>query len=98
MSFHWLHFSDLHLTSNEYFDTRAAKKRLLEFLETEITAERIKCDYLFLTGDIANAYNYDGVEVFITRLLKVLKLDNDDYKKAFWAVGNHEIDRENKVR
>jgi predicted MPP superfamily phosphohydrolase len=98
VSFHWLHFSDLHLTSTEYFDTNAAKRRLLTFLKTEITAGRIKCDYLFLTGDIANTCKYDDVENFIVSLFKVLELDKDDYKRAFWAVGNHDISRGSKLR
>ena len=63
--FHWLHFSDLHLTPEEKFDTIMARDELKKFLRDETTAGRLTCDYIFFTGDIANKGNYDGVSGFI---------------------------------
>ena len=95
-SFHWLHFSDLHLTPKISFKPYYARSQLLKFLDRETTAGRLPCDYIFITGDIANQGNYDGVPRFIEQLFK--SLEWSDYKRVFWAVGNHDISRTSLLR
>jgi len=95
-SFHWLHFSDLHLTPKVKFDTQYARARLLEFLGNEVSAGRLPCDYIFLTGDIANKGKHDSVPAFMQQLFASLSWRKRDH--VFWAAGNHDISRENKLR
>ena len=95
-SFHWLHFSDLHLTPEERFDTKYARSQLSDFLRTETSAGHLPCDYIFFTGDIAHKGNYDGVLDNIQKLLDSLGWDK--YERVFWSVGNHDIPRDSKLR
>jgi predicted phosphodiesterase len=96
--FHWLHFSDLHLTPNANFNTAFARERLIDFLAAETKAGRLQCDYIFITGDIANKNDYSGAKKFIGELFRALNWTSDKYSNVFWAVGNHDISRENMLR
>ena len=96
--FHWLHFSDLHLAPGAKFANRTARKELLKFLRNEIAHGRLPCDYVFITGDIAQRGNYDNAKEFITELLKTLNCSMDKKNRVFWAVGNHDISRDNELR
>ena len=95
--FNWLHFSDLHLAIDPTFVSECNRDYLLEFLKNETSSGRTKCDYVFLTGDIANRGKFKGVADFITRLLNAIDM-NDALDRVFWAVGNHDIHRSSKVR
>ena len=50
--FSFLQFSDLHNHRDKGFDLTLALSRLLDFLEDN--KEELPCDYVFITGDIAN--------------------------------------------
>ena len=84
-SFHWLHFSDLHLTldADENFNTQYARKQLLAFLNDETDAGRLPYDCIFMTGDLAHKCNYDGVSKHIQHLFTSLKWKWRDYDRAF---------------
>jgi len=97
-SFSWLHFSDLHLTPKTNFDTGYAREQLLDFLRNETVIGALPCDYIFITGDIAHQNNYDGVKDFATNLFHALNWSPENYDKVFWAVGNHDISRNNPIR
>ena len=94
--FNWLHFSDLHLAPGGKFNTLYARTQLFNFLRKETSANRLPCDYIFITGDIAHKGNYDGVLSNIQQLF--VSLNWNDYSRVFWAVGNHDISRDNKIR
>ncbi|MCL1913178.1 MAG: tetratricopeptide repeat protein [Eubacteriaceae bacterium] len=90
-NFKWLHFSDLHFSPNESFDTIQARRAFLSCLEEE----NFSCDYVFITGDIANKGNYDNVEKQMAELVGKLNVDKSN---IFWAVGNHDIKRGYRMR
>jgi predicted MPP superfamily phosphohydrolase len=82
-NFSWLQFSDLHLNPHESFDTRIARKALLDCLRKE----RFNADYVFLTGDIADRGNYEFSDELMPKILDEIK----GTKNVFWASGNHDI-------
>lgn len=94
-SFEWLHFSDLHIS---YQDPNAqkAKDKLIEFIKKQRRQGKLKYNYIFISGDIANKSKYDRVEDYFIKFISALGLNNStkDLKKVFWAVGNHDILRE----
>jgi len=89
--FKWLHFLDLHFSMQDSFDTGLARQSLLECL----AREKLACDYVFITGDIANQNDYSAAKEFVTELLSRVKVDAQN---VFWAVGNHDIKRGSKLR
>lgn len=95
-NFRWIHFSDLHLSAESDFDTVDAREKLIKKL-TELTATRNGrlCDYIFITGDIANKCDYKNTREFMNRLLKALGITSkkEIKERVFWAVGNHDIER-----
>lgn len=93
--FKWLHFSDLHL-SGDPFDEKDAKEKLIKFIKKERAVGRLKYDYIFISGDIANGSMYDGAEKFLEDLFSALGIKNtkEGLRNVFWSVGNHDIVRE----
>ncbi|MDR2712464.1 MAG: metallophosphoesterase, partial [Clostridiales bacterium] len=87
--FKWLQFSDLHFSMHDSFDTRMARKALLDFL----AKERFTCDYIFFSGDIADKNNYTDAEVYIQKIIS-----NIAHEQVFWAAGNHDIKRGSLLR
>jgi len=91
--FRWLHFSDLHLAENKY-EPKKAKEMLIEYLAERKERGELKYDYVFITGDVANQGKYDGAEIFMKDFYNALDLKKEDLgKRVFWAVGNHDIER-----
>jgi len=91
-TFKWLQFSDLHL-SIESFDTEFLKERLISFL----TQQNFSCDYIFITGDVANKGDYSNTEIFVRdRLIKAINIKNKE--NIYWCIGNHDIKRDSKIR
>jgi len=84
--FHWIHFSDLHFSSKESFITMRARDKLIRFL----CGEKLPCDYIFITGDIANKNSYRGADDVIHKLIAAASVP---VERVFWAVGNHDIER-----
>lgn len=94
-NFKWLHLSDLHFRIYEGFDMTQILDRLKEVLKKETQNEKFR--YIFITGDLANCYDYSMVEQRVKELL----IDSDildNGGKLFWVCGNHDISRELKHR
>ena len=86
-----MQFSDLHFNPKEYFDTSMARKQLLTLLDEK----RFKCEYLFITGDIANRGDYSSAKENLEQILSRVEVSPDN---VFWSVGNHDIKRGGKLR
>ncbi|MDR2018919.1 MAG: metallophosphoesterase [Syntrophobacterales bacterium] len=84
--FQWLHFSDLHFSPNDGFDTLLARRQLISFLREE----KLPCKYMFITGDIANKTSYKGAKEAVKELISASGVPADN---VFWAAGNHDIHR-----
>lgn len=56
----------------------------------------LKCDYIFIAGDIANQCDYTDTKDFIAKLRTAVSLTDDGAQRVFWAVGNHDIKRGRK--
>ena len=96
--FHWLQFSDLHLTPKANFDNGYARMQLLETLKRETICGHLPCDYIFITGDVAHKNDYGNIQNFIIDLLDALGWTAEKNGNVFWAVGNHDISRNNELR
>ncbi len=94
--FNWLHFSDLHFSAKDGFDTKTARRQLLECLKR--IGEGKTYDYIFITGDVANRCDYTGAKEFLEKLISCINLPPDTSERIFWAVGNHDISRTRKIR
>jgi len=95
--FQWLHFSDLHLSADENAHKAYARNMLISFLESKYNNDPDFCDYVFITGDIADRGQYERTEDFIHDLLKAIGM-SESPDKVFWAVGNHDLNLECKER
>ena len=58
--FKWLHLSDLHLGMCEGFDINLILNQLKKVLMKETEDKSFR--YIFITGDLADRYNYSAVE------------------------------------
>jgi len=56
---------------------------------------RFECDYVFITGDIANQCSYGTAGNDIAEILRRIAVDRGN---VFWAVGNHDIKRGSILR
>ncbi|MCL1808556.1 MAG: AAA family ATPase [Clostridiales bacterium] len=90
-NFKWLQFSDLHFRRRDSFDMSMARDALLSCL----SEEKFKCDYIFITGDIANQNSYDSASEYMEKLLEITNVGKEN---VFWAVGNHDIKRGSRLR
>jgi hypothetical protein len=86
--FTWLHFSDLHFNSGDSFVMAHARKSLCSFLKNN----NMSCDYLFITGDIADKGEYSKSIISIKELIDSISF-NTDCENIFWSAGNHDIER-----
>jgi len=86
--FTWLHFSDLHFNSGDTFAMAHARKSLYSFLKNN----KISCDYLFITGDIADKGDYSESLASAKNLINSITF-NTSCENIFWSVGNHDIER-----
>ena len=93
--FEWLHFSDLHLNSDDP-NSKRARDKLIKFIKNERAAGRLSFKYVFITGDIANKGKYDKVCDYLKSLFEALGLqcNEEGLRNVFWAVGNHDILRD----
>lgn len=89
-NFNWLHLSDLHLKQFEQFDISSMRAKLLEKLKE---LEAVK--YIFITGDIANQFEYANAQEIINEIKAATNVLNEN---VFWSVGNHDITRKNANR
>ncbi len=93
--FKWLHLSDLHLGMCEGFDINLILNQLKKVLMKETEDKSFR--YIFITGDLADRYNYSAVE----ERMKDLLLDSgilEEKGRIFWVCGNHDIPRTLKMR
>lgn len=94
-SFRWLHLSDLHFRMCEGFDMSLILEQLENVLKKE--AEIAKFKFIFLTGDLADCFDYTMVEPRIKKLLLESEILEDN-GNIFWVCGNHDIPRKKKHR
>lgn len=90
-NFKWLHLSDLHFRACEGFDMSMILDKLRKKLVEE--AEKEKFKFIFITGDVADRFDYTITEQRVRELLLdsgILK----DNGQIFWVCGNHDIPRE----
>ena len=106
-SFKWLQFSDLHLSSSDPFNMLFARDQLLDCLKRE----QFVCDYVFITGDVADRGKYPS-EKDIEKVLTEVNASSDNVfwiekilaevsvprDNVFWSVGNHDVRRGLVVR
>lgn len=96
----WLHLSDIHFASNlDGATTIQIRDKLVEYL----SKNEIKADCLFITGDFRYAKTQkdtqeaaDAVAEYIKKIAKTVGVDN--VKKIFLVPGNHDLDRNRKLR
>lgn len=90
----WVVLSDLHMNFKNC-NTKIAQKKLLEILKTE--NDKGKISFIIINGDCFHQNNGDVNEVknYITSIAKVCKIKISD---VVLCPGNHDIDRENKIR
>jgi hypothetical protein len=89
--FSWLQFSDLHFRARDQYDTLLMRKALLDCLGRESFA----CDYVFITGDIADKCDFENADKHMADILSRIDVVPGN---VFWAVGNHDIKRGAKLR
>lgn len=86
MTVRWGHFSDLHFQFKN-FNTQLLRNSLLKTLGDD----QLKFDYIFITGDIFNKYNYDKDT---TKFIKdIAETTNCDEKDIVICPGNHDAKR-----
>ena len=85
-NFKWLHLSDLHFRMCEGFDMSLILERLETVLKKETKDEKFK--YIFLTGDLANGFDYNMVESRIKKLLLESEILEDNGNILFAFVTN----------
>ena len=90
--FSWLHFSDLHFSDLDGYDMKIAQERLGDFIKKNIHI----CDYVFISGDVADRGIYDEVKKNLQDILGCININYDgkEQERVFWAIGNHDIARE----
>jgi predicted phosphodiesterase len=99
--FAWLHFSDLHFKADADYDDSHIRGALHDFLIKEFRdkPDGLPVDYVFITGDVANKHDYSQAEANIEDLLHSLGWSiGDCQEKVFFAIGNHDIDKQIKLR
>lgn len=98
-SIKWLHLSDFHVGKDQYGQAQNFKS-ILTHVEKHISINNAP-DFIFITGDVAQAGKQDQYETFINDFL--LPLDEmvgnyfQDFQGIFMVPGNHDIDRSEAV-
>ena len=88
----WMHFSDLHMNSNQHMQTEELREQLILFIKQN----NLRCDYIFCTGDIRNAgKTYRGAKEYIKSLCEALEVP---LEKVFIVPGNHDVNRDLRKR
>lgn len=85
----WGHFSDLHFQyKNCGFSTKLLRSSLIKTLETN----KVKFNYIFITGDIYNQGKYDEETTnFIKRIAEITGCNNEN---IIICAGNHDVKRD----
>ncbi len=91
----WLHLSDLHFRAGEghTWDRDIVLRKLVDDVETRITEDHLRPDFIAITGDIAfsgKAEEYELARQFFDELLQVTAVPRT---RLFVAPGNHDVDR-----
>jgi predicted phosphodiesterase len=95
----WLHLSDIHFLPNHEWKDNTARDALLDFLQTQLTKNDYKVDFIFCTGDIAFgelaghqtlANQYEMAKDFFDKVLEICQCGKE---QLFVVPGNHDIDR-----
>ncbi|MDR0919594.1 MAG: metallophosphoesterase [Oscillospiraceae bacterium] len=98
--FSWLHFSDLHYSSDMGISQDMFKEALYKCLKKIREETKEDIDYIFITGDVANKEVYeDNLKDNIKAIISSIEDDQniqEEPKKIFWVIGNHDIERNPK--
>ncbi|MGD0953802.1 MAG: metallophosphoesterase [Methanotrichaceae archaeon] len=92
-SFTWLHISDLHFRISQAWDADIVLRELLRDIKDFVQKNKIKFDFIIVSGDIAYSGIPDEYELskdFLNELLKLTGLTKDD---IFIVPGNHDVCR-----
>jgi len=87
----WLHLSDFHVGKDNY-----GQSQLFKYILSHVK-EKLKPDFVFITGDIAQSGQSDQYDKFGEEFFIPLEVDLGQNCKIFIVPGNHDVDR-NKVR
>lgn len=90
----WLHLSDLHL-GRDVYNEKVVLEELLMDIRKQLEINKIKLDFVFITGDITYSgqkKEFDYVQEFLSKLLVVTNLNKEN---IILVPGNHDIDRTN---
>ncbi|WP_322095635.1 P-loop NTPase [Paraburkholderia bannensis] len=89
----WLHLSDFHFGLHP-FDQAFSAKKIVEHLK-ESQARGLTPDFIFITGDVANAGKKSEYEQFVEHLLSPIVdlFGNEFLDKIFTVPGNHDLNR-----
>ena len=91
----WLHISDLHLN-----DCNFSSARLRDELPSFLRNKRMKCDYVFCTGDIrsANVRPNSFTEDMADYMRNICHAVGVPIERLFIVPGNHDVNINNKTR
>lgn len=89
----WLHLSDLHFCEANAYDMNVVLEALLHDIDTRIKEDRLRFDFIVVTGDIAfsaNPTQYHHARHFFDALLQITGL----YRNRLFVIpGTHDVDR-----
>jgi calcineurin-like phosphoesterase family protein len=92
-SLRWLHLSDFHF-GKEVFQQELVSGKIIDHIKEQIS-EGNKPDFIFITGDIANAGKKEEYELFVKIILDpIIETMGRDFKDRIFVVpGNHDLNR-----
>ena len=89
----WLHLSDLHLGRDVYNEEVILKELLID-IKKQTDLNKIKLDFVFITGDITfsgQEKEFAYVQDFLNKLQNVTNVDKEN---IILIPGNHDVNRE----
>lgn len=92
-SLRWLHLSDFHF-GKEVFQQELVSGKIIDHIKEQIS-EGNRPDFVFITGDIANAGKKEEYELFVRIILDpVLEVMGREFRDRIFVVpGNHDLNR-----
>lgn len=89
----WLHLSDLHLGRDVYNEEVILKELLID-IKKQTELNKIKLDFVFITGDITfsgQEQEFAYVQDFLNKLQHITNVDKEN---IILIPGNHDVNRE----
>lgn len=91
----WLHISDMHISAKHLYNQKIVHEALLNDIEIMQSKKGAQIDFIFFTGDIAQAASKEDYEAASEFISKLLAITNIDKKDLFMVPGNHDVNRLN---